>query len=47
MSWMPAKDPVLGDKRSCDALDPRQVIALCGDGGIQYADGRISDRGAS
>src|SRR6478736_5197155 len=21
MSWMPAKDPVLGDKRSCDALD--------------------------
>src|SRR6266852_2601858 len=21
MSWMPDKDPVLGDKRSCDALD--------------------------
>jgi redox-sensitive bicupin YhaK (pirin superfamily) len=21
MSWMPAKDPALGDKRSCDALD--------------------------
>src|SRR5262252_2853538 len=21
MSWMPAQDPVLGDKRSCDALD--------------------------
>lgn len=21
MSWMPATDPVLGDKRSCDALD--------------------------
>jgi hypothetical protein len=21
MSWMPAKDPVLGDKQSCDALD--------------------------
>ena len=21
MSWMPAKDPVLGDKRSCDALE--------------------------
>ena len=21
MSWMPAKDPVLGDKRSCDALN--------------------------
>jgi redox-sensitive bicupin YhaK (pirin superfamily) len=21
MSWLPAKDPVLGDKRSCDALD--------------------------
>jgi len=21
MSWMPDKDPVLGDKRSCDALE--------------------------
>src|SRR6202040_1166644 len=21
MSWMPAQDPILGDKRSCDALD--------------------------
>jgi len=21
MSWMPSTDPVLGDKRSCDALD--------------------------
>lgn len=21
MSWMPDQDPVLGDKRSCDALD--------------------------
>jgi redox-sensitive bicupin YhaK (pirin superfamily) len=21
MSWMPAQDPELGDKRSCDALD--------------------------
>jgi hypothetical protein len=21
MSWVPAQDPVLGDKRSCDALD--------------------------
>jgi hypothetical protein len=21
MSWMPAQDPILGDKRTCDALD--------------------------
>lgn len=21
MSWMPAQEPILGDKRSCDALD--------------------------
>ena len=21
MSWMPATDPLLGDKRSCDALE--------------------------
>ena len=21
MSWMPAQEPVLGDKRTCDALD--------------------------
>ncbi|MBV9518055.1 MAG: hypothetical protein JO068_08025, partial [Hyphomicrobiales bacterium] len=21
MSWLPASDPILGDKRSCDALE--------------------------
>jgi hypothetical protein len=21
MSWMPAQEPILGDKRTCDALD--------------------------
>jgi hypothetical protein len=21
MSWMPAQEPILGDKRACDALD--------------------------
>jgi hypothetical protein len=30
MSWMPSADPILGDKRSCDALElvivPRGVI---------------------
>ena len=47
LSWMPAKDPVLGDKQSCDALDLAPGDCALRRWRIQYADGRISDRGAS
>ena len=29
MSWMPAQEPILGDKRTCDALDLIIVPRVC------------------
>ena len=54
MSWMPSADPLLGDKRSCDALElvivPRVRDTLIhispkdmGDGRARYVLGRPCD----